>query len=54
MTDPLHKQTILVIGFARQGRALARWLPTIGARVVVSDSKTAEQLGVDVADYPGA
>ncbi|HYO88271.1 MAG TPA: UDP-N-acetylmuramoyl-L-alanine--D-glutamate ligase [Candidatus Limnocylindrales bacterium] len=53
MTDPLYEQTILVIGFARQGRALARWLPTIGARVVVSDSKTAEQLGVNADNYPG-
>jgi UDP-N-acetylmuramoylalanine--D-glutamate ligase len=27
---------VLVLGFARQGRALARWLPTLGARVVVN------------------
>lgn len=53
MNDPLHGQTMLVLGFARQGRALARWLPTLGARVIVSDSKTAAQLGVDAAGYPG-
>ncbi len=39
MTDPLYGKTVVVIGFARQGRALARWLPTIGARVVVNDGK---------------
>lgn len=53
MTDPLDGQLILVLGMARQGRALARWLPTTGARVLVSDSKTAEQLGVSPDDYPG-
>ena len=53
MTDPLDGQLILVLGMARQGRALARWLPTTGARVLVSDSKTAEQLGVSPGDYPG-
>lgn len=54
MSDPRDGQTILVLGFARQGRALARWLPTVGAQVLVSDSKTAGQLGVDPEDYPGA
>lgn len=53
MTDPLDGQLILVLGMARQGRALARWLPTLGARVLVSDNKTAEQLGVSPDDYPG-
>lgn len=41
-----------VLGFARQGRALARWLPTIGAEVVVNDGKTAEQLQLNSTDYP--
>jgi UDP-N-acetylmuramoylalanine--D-glutamate ligase len=40
------------MGFARQGRALARWLPTIGAIPVVSDSKNAEQLNINPADFP--
>lgn len=53
MTDPLSGQSILVLGLARQGRALARWLPSTGARVTVSDGKTAEQLGVSADDYPG-
>ncbi len=53
MTDPLSEKKVAVLGFARQGRALARWLPTIGARVLVSDDKTAQQLGVNPSDYPG-
>ena len=32
--DPLHNKRVAILGFARQGRALARWLPTVGARVV--------------------
>jgi UDP-N-acetylmuramoylalanine--D-glutamate ligase len=51
--DPLHGKTVAVLGFARQGRALARWLPTIGARVRVSDDKTANQLQLKPEDYPG-
>ncbi len=50
--DPLFRKRVVVIGFARQGRALARWLPTIGANVVVSDSKTAEELNLTPEDYP--
>jgi UDP-N-acetylmuramoylalanine--D-glutamate ligase len=53
MTDPLQGKTVVVLGFARQGKALARWLPTIGARVVVSDGKTAEELKLNPAEYPG-
>ena len=53
MPDPLHGKLVAVLGFARQGKALARWLPTIGARVRVSDDKTATQLGINTADYPG-
>lgn len=51
--DPLHGKRVAVLGFARQGRALARWLPTVGAQVVVSDGKTAEQLGIDPMAFPG-
>ncbi|MFZ4814626.1 MAG: UDP-N-acetylmuramoyl-L-alanine--D-glutamate ligase [Phototrophicaceae bacterium] len=50
--DALHGKHVLVIGFARQGQALARWLPTIGASVTVTDGKTAEQLGINPTDYP--
>jgi len=50
--DTLSGKRVAIIGFARQGRALARWLPTVGARVLVSDSKTAVQLGINNDDYP--
>lgn len=53
MSDPLTGKHVLVVGFARQGRALARWLPSIGASVTVSDSKTADQLHPDLSAYPG-
>jgi UDP-N-acetylmuramoylalanine--D-glutamate ligase len=52
--DPLHGKRVLIMGFARQGRALARWLPRLGAIPVVSDSKSAEQLQFNRADYPTA
>ncbi len=53
MTDPLYGKTVVVIGFARQGKALARWLPTIGARVVVNDSRSANELNLNPAEYNG-
>jgi UDP-N-acetylmuramoylalanine--D-glutamate ligase len=52
LNDPLKGRKVAVLGFARQGRALARWLPTIGAKVIVSDSKTRDQLGINYWDYP--
>ncbi len=52
-TDSLSGKRVGVIGFARQGKALARWLPTTGASVIVADGKTAEALKLDRADYPG-
>jgi len=51
--DPLHNQRVAVLGFARQGRSLARWLPTIGAQVRVSDDKSAAQLNLNPEEYPG-
>jgi UDP-N-acetylmuramoylalanine--D-glutamate ligase len=53
MMDPLSGKRVGVIGFARQGKALARWLPTIGAQVAMTDGKTAEALSLDKAAYPG-
>lgn len=53
LTDPLKGQRALIIGFGRQGKALARWLPTVGARVVVNDQRSAEILRLNKADYPG-
>ncbi|MGJ3237607.1 MAG: UDP-N-acetylmuramoyl-L-alanine--D-glutamate ligase [Anaerolineae bacterium] len=51
--DPLSGMTVLVVGFGRQGQALARWLPTVGASVVVNDSRTEEQLTLNRREYPG-
>lgn len=51
-TDPLFGRKVAVLGFARQGKALARWLPKVGASVVVSDNRTAEQLAGECAEFP--
>jgi UDP-N-acetylmuramoylalanine--D-glutamate ligase len=53
MADSLNNKKVLVVGFGRQGRALARWLPTVGASVVVNDSRTAQDLKFNRSDYPG-
>ncbi len=50
--DVLRGARVLVVGFGRQGQALARWLPSVGARAVVTDRKTPEELNVDLADFP--
>lgn len=50
--DSLFNKRVAVLGFARQGKALARWLPTVGAQVVVSDSRTAETLRAETAAFP--
>lgn len=52
MTDSLNGKHVIVLGFARQGQALARWLPTVGAHVTVTDRADADALGIDPADYP--
>ena len=52
-SDPLAGQHIVVLGMARQGKALARWLPTIGARVTLSDSRPPDVLAGDVAAFAG-
>ncbi len=52
MPDALNGKRILVLGFARQGQALARWLPTLGAFVVVNDSRPADQFTIYPDDYP--
>ena len=48
--DPLNAQHVIVLGIARQGKALARWLPSVGARVTLSDRRTADQLGAELND----
>lgn len=42
--DEYRGRSVLVIGLARQGKALARYLVEHGAAVVVSDKKSAEEL----------
>ncbi len=54
MTDPLSGQHVVVLGLARQGKALGRWLPTLGARVTLSDARRADQLANDVAEFAGS
>ena len=51
--DSLAGKRVVVFGFGRQGTALARWLPTVGAEVVVSDSRSAKELGLRRRDFPG-
>jgi len=53
--DPLFGKTALILGFARQGQALARWLPTVGATVIVSDKADFGELAdmlIDFLDAP--
>ncbi len=49
--DPLYGKQVVVLGFARQGRALARWLPTVGAKVIVNDRNPIEYYNGDLAPY---
>lgn len=51
--DDLAGKKVVVFGFGRQGKALARWLPTMGAEVAVTDSRSAKELGLRRRDYPG-
>ncbi|GIW09277.1 MAG: hypothetical protein KatS3mg061_0334 [Dehalococcoidia bacterium] len=55
MSDPLTGKRVLVIGLAREGTALARYLATLGAQVTVSDLRPPHQLVSalrQVADLP--
>src|SRR5690606_35568995 len=52
-TDPLYRKRVIVLGFGRQGHALARWLPTVGASVVVNDKETPDDLNGNLADFGG-
>ncbi len=51
--DYLTGKRVVIFGFGRQGRALARWLPSIGADVLVTDSRSALELAVRRRDWPG-
>jgi UDP-N-acetylmuramoylalanine--D-glutamate ligase len=52
-SDSLAGKHIVVLGLARQGKALGRWLPTIGARVTISDTRSADKLAADLAEFEG-
>src|SRR5215208_5716061 len=50
-----HGKRILILGAARQGLALARWLSFHGARVTLSDTRSEDDLRVareSLAEYP--
>lgn len=53
MSDPLSGKKVLVLGLARQGLALTRWLVEIGARVLVSDSRSEDKLAEPLAELKG-
>jgi UDP-N-acetylmuramoylalanine--D-glutamate ligase len=42
--DSLTGKTLLILGLARQGKALARFAAGVGAKVIVSDLRTADRL----------
>lgn len=42
--DPLNGKRALILGLARQGQALANWLPSVGAQVTISDKKNFGEL----------
>jgi UDP-N-acetylmuramoylalanine--D-glutamate ligase len=44
----IRNQKFLVLGLARQGLALARWLTAQGARVTLSDAKPVDQLQSEI------
>jgi len=54
MHDPLEGKHVVVVGFARQGQALARWLPTVGACVTVTDQRPEESFGDQLSPYRAA
>lgn len=51
-SEILEGRRVIVVGFARQGQALARWLPTVGARVIVTDNRQIHELDVELEDFP--
>ena len=51
--DSLAGKKVVIFGFGRGGKALARWLPTVGADVAVTDSRSAKELDLRRRDFPG-
>ena len=54
MVIPLAGQHVVVMGFARQGQALVRWLPTQQAHVTVTDMRQEDMFGETLAPYRAA
>jgi UDP-N-acetylmuramoylalanine--D-glutamate ligase len=48
--DPLQGKRLLILGLARQGKALARFAVNVGAQVVVSDLRPATALQAEMAE----
>jgi UDP-N-acetylmuramoylalanine--D-glutamate ligase len=48
--DELTGKRLVILGLARQGRALAQFAAGVGAEVVVSDLRTAEHIGRDLEE----
>lgn len=46
--DPLTGKRLVILGLARQGRALARFAARVGAEVVISDLQSAQSLAGDI------
>ncbi|MBN1428588.1 MAG: UDP-N-acetylmuramoyl-L-alanine--D-glutamate ligase [Anaerolineae bacterium] len=53
MPDPLTDKRVVIMGLARQGVALAKWLCSIGAQVAITDMRTAEQLVDPIKELDG-
>ena len=49
----LRDRSVLVLGFARSGVALARFLADVGARVSIYDGRPADELGDAIASLDG-
>jgi len=55
MKDELTDKRIVILGLARQGKALARFAVGVGAEVIISDMRSEEQLQAtleEIADLP--
>ncbi len=52
-SDPLTEKHVLILGLARQGIALAKWLCSVGATVTASDMRPAERLAEALKELEG-
>lgn len=52
-TDQLTGKKVVILGFARQGMALAQWLASIDARPLISDMNPAEKFEAELAELNG-